>query len=182
MTTTKKTEPTALERLKAMLSDRDETAAEVDRLADQLSDARAAVHSARDLAEADSMIARVTDLESQLAKAEQRAAIAEQIVTRDAGALQEIALRELRADLVKRYGPEAARIDKAVIATTTALFELFAERRTLENTCLTAMQEIPVTGLGSGGRRDCGIVERSCAIAHYSLQLAGLERLFQPVE
>jgi len=182
MSTKVKTEPTPLERLKTMLEDRDATAATVDALEDELSDARAAVHSARDLAEADSMIARVTDLENQLAKAEARAQLAAEIVQRDAGALQEIALRELRADLVKRYGPKAAELDRAVISTTTTLLELFAERRELEAQASNEILTIPSTGMLSVNPRNIGFPERTTACAHFALQLAGLERLFQPVE
>ena len=176
-----KTESTTLERLKSLINDRDETAGLVDEIEDELSTARAEVRTARDLSEADSMIARVTDLENQLAKAEARAQLAAEIVQRDARGLQEAALRELRADIVRRYGPEAARLDRAVVDNVTALFELFAKRRELETTCSAAMLEIPSTGLGTISR-DCGIVERSCAIAHFSLQLAGIERHFAPIE
>ena len=180
MTATKKAEST-LERLKTILNDRDETAGLVDEIEDELSTARAEVRTAKDLAEADAMIARVAALEADLAKAEQRAQLAAEIVRRDAGALQEVALRELRAELVRKHGLEAARLDRAIVDTATALLDLFSKRRELETVCSAAMLEIPSTGLGTISR-DCGIVERSCAIAHFSIQLAGIERHFAPIE
>ena len=182
MTQRQRTTIPELERLRALINDRDMTAAEVDRLEEELTDARAQVRTARDLAEADTLVARVANLESELARAEQRAAMAADILRRDGAALQEAALRQTRADLVKRFGPEAARLDKAVIATTTALFELFAERRRLESEAGSTILEIPSVGMGNINPQNCGIMTRSTAIGHYTLQLQGIERHFAPVE
>ena len=182
MTTKLKTEPTTLERLKTILNDRDETAGLVDEIEDELSTARAEVRTAKDLAEADAMIARVAALEADLAKAEQRAQLADAIVQRDAGGLQETALRELRAELVRKHGPEAARLDRAIVDNVTSLFDLFSKRRELEAQASNEVLSIPTVGGMSVNPRNNGLPERGAVIAHYALQLAGIERHFMPVE
>ena len=181
---TKKTDTVIpeIERLQRLVEDRDGSAADVDRLEEELSEARGQVREARDMIEADTMLARVQALESELEKAEQRAAIAAEIVQRDAGGLQEIVLRELRADLVKRYGPKAAELDRAVVDNVTELFRLFARRRQLEALAGSAILEIPSVGMTSVNPQNCGIMTRSTAIAHFSMALQGVEKHFAPIE
>ena len=183
MTQRQRTTIPELERLRALINDRDMTAAEVDRIEEELTDARAAVRTARDLNEADAFVARVANLESELARAEQRAQLAAEIVQRDARGLQETALRELRADNVRKLGPEAIKLDRSIIDTATKLLELFAKRRELEAQAGNEILGVPsIGGMTSVNPRNHGLPERSTVIAHFAMALQGLERHFAPAE
>ncbi|NLV46626.1 MAG: hypothetical protein GXY07_19255, partial [Candidatus Hydrogenedentes bacterium] len=89
----KSTNPEA-EKLRQLIQDANDTAAEVDRLEAELSTTRGALDHAADLSEGDSLAARVVALEAELNRAHVRADMAQEILNRDGHALEQTALRK----------------------------------------------------------------------------------------
>lgn len=169
------------EKLRQLIQDANDTAAEAVRLEAELSTTRAAQDHAADLSEGESLAARVVALEAELNQARTRADMAQAILNRDGFELEQAALRKATTAVIEKHGAKAAELDQAIIQKATDLLNLFAERRELEARChdeITSGAPQRPGSLGLGHLHALGIPQRAGHVMKYTAALQGLDESF----
>ncbi len=169
------------DKLRQLIQDANDTAAEVDRLEAELSTTRTALDHAADLSEGDNLAARVVALEAELSQARGRADMAAAILSRDGVELELTALCKATEAVIARHGAKATELDRAIVATATQLLDLFGQRRELEARCHTEiLADAPQKpgSLGLGHLHALGIPQRANHIVRYTQALYGIDEAF----